>query len=155
MGPPDHQGELFETASPSLPRPAAPPAPPRSSVKTTRVLVTGDRGWDCSDLARRILARLRRRYGAGLVLMLAEARAGGVTESFEAKARAGGVRVETYPAGRNQPELAGVSFVIACHRWLPGSKATAALVRRAMAAGLRCFIVEGEDREPRRIWEAP
>jgi hypothetical protein len=130
---------------------------------SVRVLVSGDRHWNCADLARRVVTRLVERYGADLIVVHGDAR--GVDSAFAAACRARGVAHEPHPARwddvgksagpmRNQEMIAaGSDFVIAVHRNLAYSRGTRDLVQRALATGIPVYLIDRDDGEPRRIHE--
>jgi hypothetical protein len=61
-----------------------------------RVIITGDRGWDCDELARRVVARLVTRYGRdGLVLV--HGAASGVDSAFDRAGIFARVQREPHP----------------------------------------------------------
>jgi hypothetical protein len=129
-----------------------------------RVVVTGDRRWECPALARRVVERLKARYGAALVVV--HGAAGGVDHTFDTVCLELRVRREPHPANwrwhgdragpiRNQEMIdAGAAFVVAVHRDLAGSRGTRDCVRRALQAGVPVYVLDHDDAEPRRITEA-
>jgi hypothetical protein len=131
---------------------------------SVRVIISGDRNWTCSDLARRVIARLVARHGE-VEIIHGDAR--GVDSAFADAAREAGCGVFPYEALwekhgkragpiRNQAMVdAGAEFVIAVHRSLAWSRGTGDLVRRALAAGIPVYLIDGEDVVPRRIREIP
>ena len=60
-----------------------------------RILITGDRFWNCNDLAAGIIRRLVKRYGPDIVIV--HGGATGVDESFATAAKGLGVAVEAHP----------------------------------------------------------
>jgi ABC-type sugar transport system substrate-binding protein len=129
-----------------------------------RVIISGDRNWTCSDLARRVIARLVARHGE---VDIVQGSADGVDFAFVEAAYDAGCGVCSFPADwekhgkragplRNQEMVdAGAEFVIAVHRSLAWSRGTGDLVRRALAAGIPVYLIDGEDVVPRRIREIP
>jgi ABC-type sugar transport system substrate-binding protein len=129
-----------------------------------RVIISGDRNWTCSDLARRVVARLVARHGE---VDIVQGAADGVDRAFVEAAYDAGCGVCSYPADwqkhgkkggpiRNAAMVdAGADFVIAVHRSLAWSRGTGDLVRRALAAGIPVYLIDGEDAEPRRIRKMP
>jgi ABC-type sugar transport system substrate-binding protein len=129
-----------------------------------RVIISGDRNWFCPDLARRVVARLVARHGE---VELLHGAAAGVDAAFADAAREAGLVVHAFPADwdshgksggprRNATMVAaGADFVIAVHRSLAWSRGTGDLVRRALAAGIPVYLIDGEDAEPRKIREIP
>lgn len=130
----------------------------------TRVLITGDRHWNCLRLAERIVERLLVRYED---LVIVHGAAKGVDEVFALACDALDVDHEPYPADwtkhgkaagpiRNREMVAsGITFVVAVHRRLVGSRGTRDCVRQALAAGIPVYLLDSEDAEPRRIRELP
>lgn len=128
-----------------------------------RVLVTGSRYWACRDLARAVVARLVNRYGDALTVV--HGAAPGVDSAFAGACEELGVDQEPHPADwqgkgngagpiRNQRMVdAGAVLCIAVHRDLAGSKGTKDCCRRALAAGIPTYLVDGEKVEPRRLTE--
>jgi hypothetical protein len=128
-----------------------------------RVLITGDRGWDCDKLACDVLRRLVAKYGTGLVIV--HGAAGCVEAAFAAAAGALGVAVEAHPAewarlgkragpSRNQRMVdAGADLCLAVHPYLANSKGTKDCARRAIAAGIPTYLIDGDgdDARPRRL----
>lgn len=122
-----------------------------------RVIVTGDRNWDCPELARAVVAGLVARHGD---VMLVHGDATGVDRAFAAAGREAGCEVLAYPADwdllgpragphRNGQMVAdGAAFVIAVHRKLYFSRGTRDCVRRALAAGLPVWLIETADPGP-------
>ena len=120
-----------------------------------RVLVTGDRAWDCRDLAVSVVERLIARYGRDLTLVHGGCR--GVDAAFAAAAADAGLTVEAHPADwanggrRAGPErnarmvASGVDLCVAVHRFLANSKGTKDCARRAVAAGVPTYLVDRGD----------
>lgn len=129
-----------------------------------RVIISGDRRWNCANLARRVIARLVARHGE---VDIVQGSADGVDFAFVEAAYDAGCGVCSFPANwekhgkragplRNQEMInEGADFVIAVHRSLAWSRGTGDLVRRALAAGIPVYLIDGEDAEPRRIKEIP
>ena len=127
-----------------------------------RVLIAGDRTWHCPALAAIVVRRLVDRHGLGLVLVLGDGP--GVDASFAAAARSTGVVAEVHPAARDKPGrragpardaamvARGADLCLAFHRFILNSTGTKDLARRAAAAGIPTWLVEGEDARPTRIW---
>ncbi len=126
-----------------------------------RVIVTGDRAWDCRDLAEQVVRRLLAKYGQGLVIV--HGAAGGVDAAFGAAAEAEGVAVEPHRAewvrlgeragpSRNQRMIeAGADFCRAFHRFVANSRGTKDCARRAIAAGIPTYLIDGERARPVRL----
>lgn len=96
-----------------------------------RILITGDRNWECRALARRIIGRLIRRYGRRVVIVHGDGN--GVDQAFAIECKEGNITVEAYPAKWEIGKRAGPlrnaemiatkpDFVIAIHRDLVNSK---------------------------------
>lgn len=131
-----------------------------------RVLVTGDRNWACSRLATVVVVRLWARHPDGLLIV--HGGASGVDHAFEQVARMAGVPTEVHPASwevhgrragpiRNQAMVdGGADVCLAFHRDLRRSRGTRDCVRRALEAGIPCWLVESdaEDARPGRITQA-
>jgi len=131
-------------------------------MNTTRVLVTGDRNWPCRLGVDRILARLRGRYGDGLVIVHGDCPSG-VDAAFAVACRVAGIRQEPHPADwdrhgkaagpiRNR-EMAEShpEFCIAFHRCLARSRGTRDCVGHCIKAGIPVYLLDAEDAEPRRL----
>jgi hypothetical protein len=53
---------------------------------------------------------------------------------------------------RNQEMIdLGSAFVVAFHPFIKNSRGTRDCARRAIAAGIKVFLIDGDDAEPRRI----
>lgn len=113
-----------------------------------RVIVTGDRGWECDELAAAIVGRLADRQGPDLVIVRAEA--GGVASAFSRAALALGLVVETHPDPARMIER-GSGLCLAVHRYLRGSRDTRELAIRAVAAGIPTYLIDGSNPEPSRL----
>ena len=142
-----------------------------------RVIITGDRGWACHDLAERVVNRLVARYGADQTIV--HGGAAGVDRAVDEAATDAGLVVEAYPADwgelshpravikldrnghpfdsaagprRNQLMVAkGANQCIAVHRDLKESKGTKDCVRQAIAAGISTYLIADETGEPIRL----
>lgn len=126
-----------------------------------RVIVSGDRDWNCPELAARYVGRLQRRYGNALTII--HGAAPGVDRSFADAARTVGVVVESHPAKwrdfgnragpiRNAEMVSrGACMVLACHRTIRSSQGTKDLCHKAILAGVPTWLIETELGEPRRI----
>jgi hypothetical protein len=139
--------------------------PPPDSVPsdTFRVLVTGDRHWDCAEIADRIVRSLRGRHGARLVIV--HGAAAGVDAAFQAACERLGVTHEPHPADwsaygrgagprRNQAMVrAGARFAIAVHRELAASRGTRDCVKRCRAAQIPVYLVDGH--QPPQLLSGP
>lgn len=132
--------------------------------KPTRVIVTGDREWECIELARRVVARLVARYDR---VVIVHGNARGVDQSFRQAAEEACVEHEPHtakwdvegpgagPRRNTQMVESGATFCLAVHRDLAASKGTKDCVRKAIAAGIPVWLIDREDGEPRRITELP
>jgi hypothetical protein len=130
-----------------------------------RVIISGDRNWMCHELARRVVARLIAKFGAGFVVV--HGGAPGVDGAFAEACDLRDVTHEPHVADwqkhgkkagpiRNAAMIdAGADFVIAVHRSLAWSRGTKDLVTRALAADIPVYLIDAEDAEPRRIREIP
>lgn len=128
--------------------------------KPFRVLVTGDRNWRCHDLARRVCARLKAKYGNVVVIQGA---ADGVDYAFADAAFDLEMGVASFPAEwdrhgkgagpkRNAEMVAsGADLCIAVHRFIRGSKGTRDCARQAIEAGIPTFLVKDNTGDPRRL----
>lgn len=126
-----------------------------------RVLITGDRNWECLGLAERVVNRLLARYGPGLVVV--HGAATGVDASFAEACEALGVDHEPHPARwdelgpragpvRNAEMVAlGAGLCVAVHKTFAFSRGTRDCARRAIAAGIPTYLIDAEAAEPRRI----
>jgi hypothetical protein len=128
-----------------------------------RVLVTGDRHWDCTTVATTAICRLSAEHGD---LVIVAGGATGVDSAFARVAHLARVRVECVPADwatfgrragplRNQAMVdRGADVCLACHRDLASSRGTKDCVRRALKAGIPVYLIDDDDARPRRILDA-
>ena len=126
-----------------------------------RILVTGDRHWNCTDLAARVVNRLVARYGPDMVII--NGGACGVDEAFAKACRKLGVVAEPHladwkglgnvagPARNRTMVRAGIDLCIAVHRDLAASKGTKDCVRQALAAGIAVYLIEDDRAVPKRV----
>ena len=142
-----------------------------------RVIVTGDRHWDCLGLAELVVARLVARHGADLVIVHGDAT--GVDRAFADAAEDAGVTVESHPAQwgeinhpravikrdrnghpydsaagprRNGAMVArGAGLCLVVHRDLGASRGTKDCARQAIAAGIPTWLVASDDPDPARL----
>lgn len=122
-------------------------------IGDTRILVTGCRDWECTEVARWIATSLRETYGPDLVVV--HGGAAGVDSTFARTCKVEGIADEPHPADwrahgraagprRNQEMVdGGARFAIAVHRDLANSKGTMDCVRRCLAAGIPVYHVDG------------
>jgi YspA, cpYpsA-related SLOG family len=124
-----------------------------------RILITGQRDWECRPLARAIIGRLTRKYGSKIVIVHGDGN--GVDQAFQIECREGNIVLEAHPANWEMGKRAGrlrnaemiatkPDFVIAIHRDL-ARKGTKDCVKQALAAGLRVYLFDHETRDARRI----
>jgi hypothetical protein len=141
-----------------------------------RVIVTGNRHWYAPDLAEKVVNRLVRRYGRGLVIV--HGGATGIDQSFAEACTKLGIEQELHPArwddldapgavirhkngrpynaraahARNAAMVAaGAGMCLAFHHFLAGSRTTNDCVRRALAAGIPTYLIDSEEARPRRL----
>lgn len=126
-----------------------------------RVVITGCRHWNAYELAEQVVNRLLARYGPGVIIV--HGAATGIDAAFREACEALGVEHEPHPARwdehgkragpiRNQEMVdAGAQMCIAFHRAISASKGTRDCVRRALAAGIACYLIDGDHGVPKRI----
>ncbi|HEY2159333.1 MAG TPA: SLOG family protein [Isosphaeraceae bacterium] len=126
-----------------------------------RVIVTGDRAWECRELAEDVVRRLLAKYGQGLVVV--HGAVGGVDAAFAEAAEALDITVEAHRAewarlgkraglSRNQRMVdAGADICLAVHRFIANSQGTKDCARRAIAAGIPTYLIDGSDSRPKRL----
>lgn len=126
-----------------------------------RVLITGSRLWACDRLADRVVASLRGRRGAGLVVVHGGCR--GVDTAFGEACHRAGVLAEVHLADwdrhgraagpiRNQAMVdLGAIVCLAFHRDLTLQSGTADCCRRAIAAGIPTWLTTTDDGGPTRL----
>jgi hypothetical protein len=127
-----------------------------------RVIITGDRGWDCLKLAERVVGRLVARYGReNLVIVHGAAKE--VDSTFHWAACLARTGREPQPAEwarlgrragpiRNAEMVAkGAGLCIAVHRFLMNSRGTRDCCLQALAAGIPTWFIDSEDGEPKRL----
>jgi hypothetical protein len=127
-----------------------------------RVIITGDRGWDCDELALRVLRRLVARYRSKNLTIIHGA-ASGVDMAFHWAACMARTGREPHPAdwtwlGRRAGPIRNAAMVskgaglcIAVHRFLMNSKGTKDCVRQALAAGIPTWLIDSDDGEPTQL----
>ena len=126
-----------------------------------RVLVTGDRFWECKALADRVVAPSGSRYGADLVVI--HGGAAGVDTSFHLACQKHGVTLKPFrtnwqalgklagPERNREMVASGPDLCIALHRQIEASKGTKDCVRQALAAGIPVWLIEDDSATPRRF----
>src|SRR3954470_12455889 len=117
------------------------------TIRAIRVLITGDRFWNCHLLAAPMLRRLIARYGPHLTIVHGDAT--GVDESFGTAARGLGLAVEAHPVTdeerrtvgkgaspqRNAHIVApGADLCITVHRYISNSKGARDCALKTIAA---------------------
>lgn len=132
--------------------------------RPARILVTGDRHWDCVTLARGILTRLIAQHGPNLTIVHGAAR--GVDRSFALAAQSLGITHEPHPvtkktwatlgkgAGprRNRIMVSmGATTCLVLHRNLTQSKGSRDCARQALHAGIPTYLVDSELGIPVRL----
>jgi hypothetical protein len=126
-----------------------------------RIVVTGDRFWNCHPLAASVIRRLVDRYGPGVVIVHGEGT--GVEESFATAANGLGVAAEAHPAEWDRLGLtagpirngamirAGADLCIVVHRFLMNSKISKDCARQAIEAGIPTYLIDSDKAGPRRL----
>lgn len=126
-----------------------------------RIIVTGDRFWDCHTLAAVILRRLVDRYGPDITSV--HGGGTGVDESFASACGVLGIVCESHladwyqlgkKAGRirnGKTARAGADMCIALHRFLPACKGTKDCCRQAIEAGIATYLIDSDEGVPRRV----
>jgi hypothetical protein len=125
-----------------------------------RILITGDRNWECRPLARQIIGRLTRRYGSKIVIV--HGAGNGVDQAFAIECREGNITAAAHPAKWEMGKRAGPlrnaemiatkpDFVIAVHRDLARSKGIKDCVKQAIEAGIPVYLFDNEHGKPRRV----
>jgi hypothetical protein len=127
-----------------------------------RVIITGDRAWQCDELATRVVARLIERYGRERLVLIHGA-ATGVDSAFDRAAILARVEREPCPADwdrlgkragpiRNGVMVAkGADLCIAVHKFLMNSKGTRDCCNQAIAAGIPTFLIDSDAVIPMRL----
>jgi hypothetical protein len=126
-----------------------------------RVVVTGDTGWECRDLASRVLRRLGARYGPDIVII--HGNEPGIDSSFAAAAKETGVTADmrvierngmcfpTFGARNREPFMGGADMCIAVHTRFETCTRTLDCVNQALQAGKPTYGIENVHAIPRRI----
>jgi hypothetical protein len=125
-----------------------------------RVVIAGDRFWNCDRLADSVLRRLLARYGPNIVIALGGAP--GVDHAFSSACRRLGMTTDVFlpdfshlgDYGFSNRELLrrGADLCIIVHRagLDDGSKDMA---RQAIAAGVPTYLIDSERGTPKRLNE--
>jgi hypothetical protein len=134
-----------------------------AGIEPMRILIVGEKGWRCDDLATSILRRLVDRYGTALTIV--HGGYGGVEQSIHRAATSMGLTVEPYEAKSagmgNRADairnaslvMSGAEMCIALHRNLAYSKATKDAARQAIEAGIATYVIDSVEGVPRRLVE--
>ena len=126
-----------------------------------RIVVIGDTGWECHDLAARVLRRLVARYGPEIVVI--HGNEPGVDSSFAAAAKEIGVTAEarvierkgtglpTVGTRNRDLFLGGADMCIAVHNRIAACPRTLDCVQQALQSGIPTYAIENVHAIPRRI----
>jgi hypothetical protein len=125
----------------------------------TRVLITGDRNWNCVLLAKKIVRRLVARHGEVTII---HGCCRGVDLSFAEACRTLRVNTEEHAADWSRGKREGPDrnlrmiksepdFVIAFHRNIRESRGTANCVGQALVHKLRVYLVYNENGDVKEI----
>jgi hypothetical protein len=125
-----------------------------------RVLVCGDTGWRCLELAGAILRRLADRVGPDLTIVVGNGP--GVDASILAACRVLGVQVEAHKPVKALGKQAraslnaelvgsGVQMCVAIHRFIMNSTVTKDCVRKALQANIATYLIDSPEAVPRRL----
>ncbi len=126
-----------------------------------RIVIIGDTGWECRELATRVLRRLVARYGPEIVII--QGNEPGVDSSFAAAAKELGVTAELrvidrkntgFPTvGQRHRELllGGADMCIAVHSRIAACPRTLDCVQQALQDGIPTYGIENVHAIPRRI----
>jgi hypothetical protein len=111
-----------------------------------RIVITGDTGWECRELAARVLRRLVARYGPDIVII--HGNEPGVDSSFAAAAKELGVTAEARVMDRHRTGhptvgqrsrellLVGTDMCIAVHNCVAACPRTLNSVQQALQDGV-------------------
>ena len=123
-----------------------------------RIVVAGDRFWNCPDLAAATLRRLVARYGPDIVIV--HGGACGVDESFAAACRGLGVNTDVCLVDfshvgdrgfKNREMLRrGAELCLVVHRG-PLDDGRRDLARQAIMAGVPTYLIDSDVGKPRRL----
>ena len=126
-----------------------------------RIVITGDTGWECRELASRVLRRLVARYGPDIVII--HGNEPGVDSSFAAAAKEMGLTAEARVIDRSQTcfptvgarnrelLLGGADLCIAVHSRIAACPRTLDCVRQALQDQIPTYGIENVHAIPRRI----
>jgi hypothetical protein len=126
-----------------------------------RILVAGDRRWNCQKLAERIVDRLRRRYGSDLLVI--HGGEPGVDQAIATACRNQGVAQETRLAQWHQTGLPTVAsknrelimaapdLCVVLHQSIGASQRTRDCANQALQAGIPTFLIADERAIPSRL----
>jgi len=127
-----------------------------------RILITGDRHWQCLYIAREVVRRLIKKYGRDFVVIHGDA--SGVDLSFDEACRRENIPTEPHPARwrelgrsagprRNSEMIStGIDFCISVHRSLSRSHGTQDCVSRCLEANIPVYLIDSNKVRPRQIW---
>ena len=126
-----------------------------------RIVITGDAGWECRELATRVLRRLVARYGPDIVII--HGNEPGVDTSFAAAAKELGITAEARVIDRNQTGFPTVGqrnrelllgcadLCIAVHDRIASCPRTLDCGHQALQDGIPTYGIENVHAIPRRI----
>jgi hypothetical protein len=126
-----------------------------------RILVIGDRHWNCAELAGQIVNRLLARYGPNLVII--HGGEPGVDQAIALTCQELGIRVEARLVNWHQTGLptigtknrelikAAPELCVAIHPSIATSKRTRDCVQQALQAKIPTFLIEDERAIPIRL----
>jgi hypothetical protein len=125
-----------------------------------RIIIVGDRFWDCDRLAESIFRRLVARYGPDIVIGLGGAP--GVDHAFSTACRNLGIAIDLYLADFshlgdyrfNNCQLlrSGAELCIIVHH-APLDDGSKDLARQAILAGIATYLIESENGKPTHLNE--
>jgi hypothetical protein len=142
--------------------------PPRTRVLTSRphprfnrhvrILIAGQRSWNCHKLAEAILRRLQARYGSDIVVALGGSP--GVDWAFCTACERLGIAKDVYLAdfshvgdysfGNAELVRRGVGLCLILHRRVL-DKASQDLMEKAIMAEIPTWLIDSEEGRPRRL----
>jgi hypothetical protein len=127
-----------------------------------RIIVTGDRFWDCRTLAIRTLDLFVHEHGRKNIVII-HGVAGGVDSAFSGACVLARVQHEPYPPDRDQlgkqagrrrnreMVASGADLCLAVHSYLLSSKGTRDCCLQAMNAGIPAYLISSDDGTPKRL----